>query len=170
MQASVQTTESDRDSLLEALVTITRLHHRPSSAESLSAGLPLENGRLTPPLFVRAAERAGFNASYVERTINQITNLVLPVVLQLKDGRACILLDKTEENATVLFVDEQEHPHEVPLESLDERYQGSCYLVKPTWLNLPPRIRLVEQNPRIGFGALSSGHRDFMVKFLSLHC
>ncbi len=131
MQEVVQNTQVIRDPLLEALVAMTRLHHRPLSADSLSAGLPLEDGRLTPPLFIRAAERAGFNASFATRSIEDITNLVLPVVLQLKDGGTCVLLDKNDEMASVLFFDEQELPHEIPITSLIDRYEGTCYLVKP---------------------------------------
>ncbi len=131
MQESHATPLILRDPLLEALVAVTRMHHRPATAESLTAGLPLEGGLLTPSLFVRAAERAGFTASYTQREIPQITDMVSPVVLLLKDKRACILMAKTADTATVLFVDEQEKPHEVPLESLEERYAGECFLIKP---------------------------------------
>jgi len=120
-----------RDPLLEALVAATRLHHRPQSAESLIAGLPLENGRLTPALFVRAARSAGFNASHAKRNLHEITELVLPVVLQLNDDRACILVSRNDENATVIFFDEQEKTHQVPLDSLEQRYSGYCFLIKP---------------------------------------
>jgi ATP-binding cassette subfamily C protein LapB len=119
------------DPLLDALVAITRLHHRPHSAEGLTAGLPLQDGKLTPELFIRAAASAGFNASYVQRTLAEITSLVLPVVLELNDDRACILLERKDHLATVLFFDEQEKPHEVDLTSVEERYAGHCYLVKP---------------------------------------
>ena len=67
-----------KDSLLEALVALTRLHHKPFSAESLIAGLPLEAGLLTPDLFVRAAQRAGFHATHLERELHEITTMVLP--------------------------------------------------------------------------------------------
>ena len=83
-----------RDYLLLALVALTRLHHKPFSAESLIAGLPLEAGLITPDLFVRAAERAGFNATHVERELHEITTLVLPVALILEDGNCCILLSR----------------------------------------------------------------------------
>ena len=120
-----------RDPLLEALVAITRLHHRPHSAESLTAGLPLEDGRLTPALFIRAAESVGFSASYIQRPLMDITPLVLPVVLEMKDGRASILVERNDDVATVLFFDEQEKTHEVEMSSLNERYDGNCYLLKP---------------------------------------
>lgn len=112
-------------------MAVTRLHHRPQSAESLTAGLPLEDGRLTPALFVRSAQSAGFIAQHVERSISEITELVLPVVLQLKDKRACILVARDEEQATVIFFDESETPHQVPLDSLESRYSGHCFLIKP---------------------------------------
>ncbi|MBD3647959.1 MAG: type I secretion system permease/ATPase, partial [Pseudomonadales bacterium] len=70
---------SGRDSLLDALVTLTQIHHKPFSAESLTAGLPLEEGKLTPSLFVRAAERAGFSAKHLHRELDEISELALPV-------------------------------------------------------------------------------------------
>src|SRR5438552_3890773 len=79
------------DPLLECLVILTKLNHHPFSHDALRAGLPLENHRLTPSLFVRAAERAGFTARVSERSLDHISNLVLPVVLILKDEQACVL-------------------------------------------------------------------------------
>jgi len=120
-----------RDPLLEALAAMTRLHHRPHSAESLISGLPLEDGRLTPALFIRAAASAGFNSSYVKRPLTDITPLILPVVLEMKDGQACILVKRKGDVATVFSFDEQAQTHEVEIASLNERYDGSCFLVKP---------------------------------------
>ena len=120
-----------RDPLLEALVAMTRLHHQPHSAESLTAGLPLEDGRLTTPLFIRAAASVGFNASYVQRQLTDITPLILPVVLEMKGDQAAILVERNGDVATVLFLDEQEKTHEIEITSLEERYDGNCYLLKP---------------------------------------
>ncbi len=122
------------DPLLDALVALTRLHHRPYSAESLVAGLPLINGKLSPALFIRAAERAGFTAAHLERELNQITTLVLPVALCLKDGNVCILTDLDEDRATVMFTDEVEKSHDIELASISDRYSGQCLYLKP--LNL----------------------------------
>ena len=118
------------DPLMQALVTITRIHHRPTSAESLGAGLPLENGLLTPQLFIRAADRAGFKARYMHRDLKDITDMVLPVVLILKDGNTCVLIEKSHDTAKVIFPDEQEDTHQMSTESLQERYSGECLFVK----------------------------------------
>lgn len=122
-----------QDSLLQALVALTRLHHKPFSAESLIAGLPLEDGILTPDLFVRAAERAGFNATYLERELHEITPLVLPVALILTDRSCCILLSQQEQRISVMFPDEQDRTHDLDLESFKAKYSGYCLFLKPEY-------------------------------------
>ena len=68
------------DSLLLALLSICKILHHPHSADSLTAGLPLVNNKLTPSLFIRAAERAGFSTKLIKRPLNKISNLVLPAI------------------------------------------------------------------------------------------
>lgn len=53
------------DPLLGCLVVLTRLQHNPFSPETLIAGLPLVDNKLTPELFIRAAARAGLSAQIV---------------------------------------------------------------------------------------------------------
>ena len=45
--------------LAASLAVLSSFHGVHASVDTLLAGLPLENGRLTPSLFSRAAERAG---------------------------------------------------------------------------------------------------------------
>jgi ATP-binding cassette subfamily C protein LapB len=129
--ASTSAPTSINDPLMQALVTITRLHNRPFSAESLGAGLPTDNGRLTTSLFIRAAERAGFNARYVKRSLHEITEQVLPVVLILRDGNTCVLVSKTADTATVIFPDDPETPHRLSIDTLLDRFSTEAFLVKP---------------------------------------
>jgi len=126
-------TATVRDSLLAALVALTRLHHKPFSAESLIAGLPLEAGLLTPDLFVRAAVRAGFNATHLERELHEIPTLVLPVALILKDGNCCILLSMQDQEVSVMFPDEQDKTHDMDLDTIRARYSGYCLFFKPEY-------------------------------------
>jgi ATP-binding cassette subfamily C protein LapB len=79
------------DELLGCLVVLTRMFNKPFSEETLSAGLPLVGNKLTPELFPRAAERAGLAAKMVAKKLGDITPLVLPAVLVLKQSRACVL-------------------------------------------------------------------------------
>lgn len=132
-QASTVDSETGGDSLLQALVTLTQLHHKPFSAESLTAGLPLENGKITPSLFVRAAERAGFSAKHLDRSLNDISELVLPVALILSDGRTCILTARGDGKARVIFPGDMDTPQEIDAERLAELYSGECLYLKPAY-------------------------------------
>ena len=120
------------DSLLECLAILTRLHARPVSAEALAAGLPLQDHRLTPGLFVRAAELQGYSARVLKRAIRRISNLVLPAVLMLKDGRACVLtrLNRSE-SAEIIFPETGMGVKTVPLAELAALYSGYCIFVQP---------------------------------------
>ena len=60
------------DPLLDCLVELTRIHGRPSTRATLSAGLPLVKEGLTPSLFARAAAHAGFSSKVVRRRLDKI--------------------------------------------------------------------------------------------------
>ncbi len=79
------------DPLADCLAQFVSLTLRPHSIASLLAGLPLENGRLTPALMARALERAGYSARIERRALDRVRPISLPVILFLKDGDACIL-------------------------------------------------------------------------------
>lgn len=121
------------DPLLECLLVITQLENRPYSAETLRAGLPLEDNKLTPELFVRAAARAGLSARVVNRPFKKINKLVLPAVLLLKDRRACVLLevDKKGRNALVLMPESGHGETWLDVKDLEEQYLDYAIFVRP---------------------------------------
>jgi ATP-binding cassette, subfamily C, bacterial LapB len=90
------------DPLLASLVALTHLLDRPSSADALRSGLPLEDERLTPALFPRAAERAGLDAKLVRRGLRDIDELALPCVLLLRDRRSCVLISRDRETVRII--------------------------------------------------------------------
>ena len=77
------------DPLLDCLVEVTRLHGVATTAQALSAGLPLEAHRLTPALLPRA--RAAVRAGGQARAGRDPQDL-LPAILLLQGERACLLL------------------------------------------------------------------------------
>lgn len=125
--------QSFDDPLLGCLVLLTKLQHRPFSADALRAGLPLVDNRLTPDLFERAAERAGLSSRIVRRSLEEISELVLPAILLLNDGQACVLvaLNKTAGTATVLQPEAGTGEHATTLEALKEQYTGLAIFVRP---------------------------------------
>jgi len=79
------------DPLAQALCWITRHHGRERSAASLLAGLPVR-GPLMPGQAVRALIEAGYNAGLLARPLSELHTLLLPAVLLLSEGQACIVV------------------------------------------------------------------------------
>jgi len=118
------------DPLLQALLSICKLLHAPHSAESLTSGLPLVDGKLSHSLFIRAAKRAGFSSSLIKRPINEISNLVLPAVLLLKDNKTCVLVSKDEYKCTLLLPETGSGEKVTPLEELEQEYTGLAFFIQ----------------------------------------
>lgn len=118
------------DPLLQALIALCKLLHNPHSADALTAGLPLENNKLTPALFPRAAQRAGLSAGLVLRPLERISNLVLPAVLLLNDDQACIFISRDGDKCTVLLPETQDGIKTVSLEELAQNYTGLAFFVQ----------------------------------------
>ncbi|MPW28205.1 type I secretion system permease/ATPase [Agarivorans sp. B2Z047] len=118
------------DPLLSSLVFLSKYYGKPFSARALSAGLPLEEGLLTPALLPRAALRAGMDASIVKKPINKIPELLLPCILLLKDGRSCVLLSRTEEGIEVAWPELPDSHEHISLDKLEPDYTGFCCYVR----------------------------------------
>jgi len=108
------------DPLANCLAILTRIQHQPHSAQSLTAGLPLEESRLTPELFIRAAARANLSARIIKRSLAEISNLTLPAVLLLQDGDACILLER-EEGGQLRIIQPESGDGEIKLDPEERR-------------------------------------------------
>ncbi len=122
------------DPLLDCLVILTHLYHNPFSHEALKSGLPLENHRLTPDLFYRAAERAGFSSRILKRPLKRMSNLVLPAVLIQKNDQACIL-QKINDDQTVDIILPESGGGVIKKSyaELEESYLGFAIFVTPVF-------------------------------------
>ena len=121
------------DPLLSSLIEIARFHGRGMSPEGFLAGLPLQEGRLTPALLRRAAARAGLASRISHRTLDAIREELLPVILLLKDNDSCILLGVNEDRskARVVFSEAGQGMTEIELDRLLPIYTGYCIFVRP---------------------------------------
>lgn len=133
-QVSPTTEQCDQkkpDSLLACLLIMTRLKDAPCSETSLVAGLPLVDQRLSPELFVRAASRAGLEARVVERELDDISSIVLPVVLLLEENQALVLkhVDTLKNTATVIDALSDKESN-ILLSELKKQYSGYAIYVK----------------------------------------
>lgn len=120
------------DTLLGCLVSLTHHYKKPLTGDVLVDGLPLQNNRLTPDIFVRAAEKASLAAKVVERKINDISPLLYPVVLLLSDLSACLLL-KREGDEFTIEQPESGGVHTISLDELRKVYSGVAIFVRPEY-------------------------------------
>ncbi len=102
LSASELASSAPTDALAVCLAAAARQLGMPVSVDALVAGLPLEDGRLTPALCVRAAERAGLTATFKRAALARIPRLALPALLLLKDGDACVLIATNADSADII--------------------------------------------------------------------
>ena len=122
--------ETHADPLLDCLVQLTSLHGKPYTAQALSNGLPLVDQRLTPSLLARAAARAQFSTRIVQRTMDDVPQGLLPAILLLHGGRACLLLRAQEGGRVLLQYPESDSPVEVEVQALLQDYTGLMCFVR----------------------------------------
>lgn len=121
------------DPLTACLVILTRIFHQPLTAQMLTAGLPLENARLTPELFARAAVRAGLSSRVVKRDLQDISALTLPAVLLLQDGGACVLTARDGNGWSVIQPESGTGEARLPTEQLQAAYAGYVIFSRPAF-------------------------------------
>lgn len=121
------------DPLLDSLLDVARIHGRPSTRAALSAGLPLKDGRLTPSLVARAANRAGLNCRVVRRELDRIDAIQLPTILLLKGDESCVLVGWDEQcrQAEVLLPESGQTAFKLSREELAARYLGIAVFLQP---------------------------------------
>lgn len=133
-----------KDPLLHALVYISRYYGLANSPDALVAGLPLSDGRLSPLLLPRAAERAGLNTKNSKLELTAISPLLLPAILMLKGGDACVLLsiDEESQEAEIVLPQADLMQQRVPLKELETQFTGQVFLFKK-------QFRYDERSPEI---------------------
>ena len=91
------------DALAQALVWLTRHHGRERSAASLLDGQRLD-GPLGPDQALRALREAGFSAGLVQRRVAELPEAMLPALLLLNHGDACIVTARRQQaNAPAIY-------------------------------------------------------------------
>lgn len=121
------------DPLVQCLLALCKYHGNGSTPEALTSGLPLQDGKLTPSLFSRAASRVGLSASILHKSLADIERNLLPAILLLEDERACVLQswDAETGDACIIHPDLNDAVVSMPREELESRYSGTTIFVRP---------------------------------------
>ncbi|MBH8579564.1 type I secretion system permease/ATPase [Halomonas pacifica] len=119
--------------MLGCLQIIAKAHDHDTSETALVAGLPLEEGKLMPGVLPRAATRAGLSARHARASLAQVNTDLLPAILLLEPGRACVLvgLDVAAGEAEVLYPELGDASVRLELAALESRYGGQLIYVRP---------------------------------------
>ncbi|MFP4252566.1 MAG: type I secretion system permease/ATPase [Guyparkeria sp.] len=125
--------ETRGDALTECLTFLCRYHGTPMSRESLVAGLPLEQGRLAPPEFERAARRAGLSSRFVSGKVRSVNPALLPAIALRDEDGACVItgVDRKAGIATVIYPELNDAEVEIGLDALEAETSGWLVYVQP---------------------------------------
>ncbi len=129
-------TSQEADSLLECLNLICRIHGVALSKDALVAGLPLRDGKMTPALVKRAAERANLAVTMFKKDFLTLRLEFLPAILFLNENAACLLVgfDDAKKIARVIFPELGDAEITMPVEELANQYAGYSIVAKPKYI------------------------------------
>nr|WP_276598356.1 type I secretion system permease/ATPase [Roseateles koreensis] len=123
--------------MLQALSWLTRFHGTPRSAESLRAGSPVE-GPLAPDQALRVMREAGYNAGLLRKGIDDINPALMPAVLLLNEGDACVLVKRLDDGSSagggryeVVFPGPEAASCAATTAELDPEYSGFVMVASP---------------------------------------
>ncbi|MDH3999009.1 MAG: cysteine peptidase family C39 domain-containing protein, partial [Desulfuromonadales bacterium] len=128
-------THNISDPLLECVLIIASAHGIALSRDMARAGLPLENDRLGPDLLDRVAKRGNMSCRLARQSLTQINRSLLPAILILEEGNACVLIDIDCDNnqAGVIFPELGESRIELSLDDLNQKYTDSLAYLQPKY-------------------------------------
>lgn len=123
------------DALLQALVWLGKHHGRERSAQSLLTGTAVD-GAIGPDQAVKVLRDAGYNAGLIQRRIGDIHALLLPAILLLKNGDACIVVarkggKKEEPKYDVVMPGPESHSCVATEAELSVEYTGFALVASP---------------------------------------
>lgn len=124
------------DSLLDSLALICRLYGVATSKDALISGLPLKNGKMTPALVKRSADRVNLAVSILKKPLQKIRQEYLPAILLLKDDEACVVtkLDFQNQEAAVIFPELGDAEILMSVDELQQRSLGYLIVAKTKYL------------------------------------
>lgn len=117
--------------LVICLSIISRLHGKAVSAATIKAGIPQSDDVVTAASIVRAAKNIGMQAKTVARKkVGAISHLVMPCILLMRGGEACVLTEIKQGKAKVIVPGHGMETTEITVKELAEDYTGYAILCR----------------------------------------
>lgn len=126
--------EPPRDDLLRSFAFIAKGHGDERTLTSWRQGLPVGLSSASHQAVMAAAQGAGFAAVMVERKLQNVPDFLLPAIVLLADGRACVWSSRSGDDmaeAVLPEADEVMLPVQMPIEELESLASGFLIFIKP---------------------------------------
>ncbi len=122
---------SIQDPLLVSMAMLADLLKKPVQLQVLRSGMALDdNGQVPRDSYPDMLHEYGFVAAWSRTAVTKIPSYVLPVLVPLHDGRACVLKSTEGDTATVLWPETGMEPQTLSVLELENRSIGEILLVK----------------------------------------
>ena len=119
------------DPLLTCLALVARLLDRPVHLPVLRAGFALDAaGRVPLSAYPDMAHKHGLMAAWSRTRLSALPSYVLPVLVSLQDGRACVLKAIAGQHAVVLWAESGLDEHHIDLQELQSLAHDEVLVVK----------------------------------------
>jgi len=133
------------NSLLNSLISFSKLYHKPTTVERMTQGLALKQGmdkykifsqqnRGLEDAFSRVTSNIGFTSKLIHKQkLKHIPKMLFPLILLLKDDKSCILLEFNRGNshAKIIMPEVSENKaYWVETKDLKKEFTGSFFLLK----------------------------------------
>ena len=129
-----QRSEAMADPLLLCMTMAAKLLGRPVHYQVMRAGFALDNQNRVPlSAYPDMAHKNGLMAAWSTVRLSEIPHYVLPVLMPLIDGRACVLRSIQGDEAIVLWADKGMEDHRISLAELQALARPEVLALK-----LPP--------------------------------
>lgn len=113
------------------MALITELLGKPVHLQVLRSGLALnDNGHVPLASYPDMAHEYGLLAAWSRTPVTKIPTYVLPVLVPMQDGRACVLKSAQGDIATVLWPETGMEPHTLSLQETERLATGEVLLVR----------------------------------------
>ncbi len=131
VNAPAQQPEPLTDTLLVCLAMVAKALGHPVHMQVLRSGFALDaKGRVPLASYPDMAHRHGLMAAWSRTKVSDIPAYVLPVLMPLKDGRACILKQIGNGMAQVFWADSGMQMHEIAVNQLEALAREEVLVVK----------------------------------------
>ena len=120
-----------QDPLLVCMAMITELLGKPVHLQVLRSGMAVDDdGHVPQASYPNMVQEYGLVAAWSRTPVGKIPTYVLPVLVPLHDGRACVLKSAQGDDATVLWPETGMEPQALSLQELESLAQEQVLLVK----------------------------------------